>query len=58
MPLKTPVSFRWTVPLRGKTLSSDSMEFAASDSELYLDITAVFILKVREESRPLFCLHS
>jgi hypothetical protein len=38
--------------LRGKTLSSDSIEFPARDSELYLDITAAFILKVREESRP------
>jgi hypothetical protein len=34
--------------LRGKTLSINSIEFAASESELYLDITAAFILKVRE----------
>jgi hypothetical protein len=37
---------------RGKTLSSDSIEFPARDSELYLDITAAFILTVREESKP------
>jgi hypothetical protein len=33
---------------RGKTLSIESMELAVSESELYLDITAAFILKVRE----------
>jgi hypothetical protein len=33
---------------RGKTLFINSVEFAVSKSELYLDITAAFILKVRE----------
>jgi hypothetical protein len=33
---------------RGRTLSIESMELAVSESELYLDITAAFILKVRE----------
>jgi hypothetical protein len=43
---------------RGKTLSIDSIEFAASESELYIDITTAFILKVREGKAGPLCLHS
>jgi hypothetical protein len=44
--------------LRVKTLSIESMELAASESELYLDITAAFILNVREGKAGALSLHS
>jgi hypothetical protein len=38
---------------RGKTLSSDSMEIPASDSELYLAIAIAFIPRERKERQAL-----